>query len=176
MGADDRRSYFRVPARIAIRHRRASAEEIDTFERELLLSNREPTAEVDPAIQVLLDRLERKLDRILAHLEPDSMPPLGAQDVRSVEVSGSGVRYEWSETVAVGDRVIVEMLLPGTPVRRVRAVGEVVFREEPRDDRPGQVAVRFEAIDEGEREAIIRYTYDVQRAVLRNRALENHVR
>lgn len=174
MGGEDRRAYFRVPARIAIRHRRARSDEIERFERELALNGNKAHQDVDPAIRSLFERIERKIDRVLAHLEPDVAPPLGENDVRPVEISGSGVRYPWSDPIAVGERVMVEMLLPGSPPRFIRAVGEVAFREEARGtSSPGSVALKFILIDESDREVVIRYTYEVQREALRTRAVGN---
>lgn len=171
MAQGDRRAYFRVPARIAVRHRYVAQDELDAFERELALRGSEPPLPVDPGLRALLDRIERKLDRILVRLEPDRVAPLGEADVRAVEISGSGVRYDCTDPAAVGDHVLVEMLLPGTPPRAVAAIGEIVFRQEAESGAPGCIAVRFTAIDEADREAIIRYTYEVQRVALRARAV-----
>lgn len=158
-----KRSYFRVETEIPLRHRRISRKEAEIFERELAVGAAGPS--VEPALAAWFERIERKLDRILAHLEPDADVPVGESDRRPVVLSGSGARYEWSEPVEVGESLLVEMLVPGTPPLRIRSVAEVVRRIQPPDPKkPASIAVAFRVIRASDQDAIVRYTYDVQRA------------
>lgn len=157
------RSYFRIETEIPLRQRRISRKEAEIFERELAVGGGGPA--VDPALGAWFERIERKLDRILAHLEPDADVPVGESDRRPVVLSGSGARYECSDPVQVGDTLLVEMLVPGTPPLRVRTVAEVVRRvDTPDSKKAASIAVAFRVIRASDQDAIVRYTYDVQRA------------
>jgi hypothetical protein len=81
------------------------------------------TLNVDP-VRAALERIERKVDRLLARLDSEEQAP----SVRPtpINLSGAGVRFPSDEPIEQGEFVDVVMVLPGDAPVRVRAFGEVV--------------------------------------------------
>jgi hypothetical protein len=167
----EERSYYRVFTRIPIRIRRLDPSEVASVAT-LIANPVDPFVEVsDPALAVVLQRVENKLDVVLSHLEPGHPRPLGDRDVHKVSLSASGVGCEMNEQLALDDDVLVEFLLPEVPARHVRAIARPVM---PRDTADGvrgtPLAFAFRVISDTDRDAIVHYSYDVQRLQLREGA------
>ena len=168
----NRRSFYRVKARIPLRHRRVRPDEREDLEREILTPRPEPP-DVEPPLAAWMQRLERKLDTVLSHLDDAVPAPLGELDLCQVELSASGMMFAAKETADVDGIELLEFLLPGIESRVVRALARVVVRCESGE--PGevpQVAFAFSTIDEEDREAIVRFGNEVQRIGLRARSAE----
>ncbi len=165
----ERRAYFRVRAYLPLRHRPLQPGERETLRAEM--STPRPEPEVEEGLSTWLCQLEEKLDLVLSHLDPAAQRPLCDRDRRVVEISGSGLSFPSKERIRVGESLLVELRLPGGRPRPVRALAEVVERREA-DDPWGEsrVAVAFREIHEDDREAIVRFSNDLQRLELRARA------
>lgn len=163
----NRRRAFRVETRLPIRHRRLNAEERAAHERELSVPI--PAAvPADPAVAAWLLRLDAKLDRLATQLGILEDRPLGDADVRDVDLSSVGVRLVSAAALDEGDDVLVECMVPGTEPRPVRALARVA-RVEPRPPSgpgPRRVALEFSRIPESDRDALVRFTQDVQRCAI----------
>jgi hypothetical protein len=74
------------------------------------------------------------------------------------DISVGGVRFELDEPLSDGERVTVEILLPGCQ-KLIQATGKVVrINDEADDPGPRRMALRFDAFaDEESREALARY-------------------
>jgi hypothetical protein len=168
-GGAERRSFYRVSARLPIRLRALDPGESASLACEIAASPASAVAVADPALRAALESLERKLDRVLACLEPGAAErPLGRTDAREVELSGAGVSLEADEELDPADEVLVELELPGSPPRRVRALAHPVPARGP-GGKPRR-AFAFDAISEEDRDAIVRFSHEVQRSELRERA------
>ena len=88
-------------------------------------------------------------------------PPLRAEDVHDVDLSSAGVGLETAEPLAEGDDVLVECLVPGPSPRHVRALARVARVELQAASR--RVALEFRRMADSDRDALVRYTQDVQR-------------
>jgi hypothetical protein len=162
------RSYYRVLTRIPIRIRRLDPSEVPSVS--MLIANPvDPFVEVsDPALAVVLQRVENKLDVVLSHLEPGHPRPLGDRDIQKVSLSASGVGCEMNEQLSLHDDVLVEFLLPEAPARHVRAIARPVMPGDLADGVRGTPqAFAFHVISDADRDAIVHYSYDVQRLQLR---------
>ncbi len=172
VAASDRRAYYRVKVRIPLRHRRVRPDDLDALRVEIRTPR--PEAEgVDPDLAVRLRMLEQKLDLVLSYLDDRLPAPLGPADVRGVELSGAGMRFEAKDAGEEGQYELVEFQLPSDAAGSIRAIGRVVGRFDPAS--PGaepEVAIQFDTIDEEDREAIVRFSNEVQRLDLRARSAE----
>ena len=65
--------------------------------------------------------------------------------------------------------MLLEILLPSSPPRLVRTIGRVVTRSDI-DPTAGDLAVEFRILHPDDREAIVHFTHEVERAELRRRA------
>jgi len=113
----------------------------------------------DDPVRVALDRIERKVDRLLARLESgDHIPTL---QPRRINLSGSGVRFSNDDPLEEGQYLDLALVLPGESPVSIRAVGEVVRQRLLA--RPSgavyEIAVSFVDLASADREAIIRYTF-----------------
>ena len=163
----DRRRFFRVQARIPIRCRELAPGEFDSLRSEIEM----PRAQYEGVDSVLADHLawlELKLDRVLATLEGAAPPtPVEPHDVW---ISGAGLRFAAKEGLAdPNSRVLVEILLPSSPPRFVRAIGRVVVRSDI-DPKGGDISVEFQILHPEDRDHIVHFTHEVERAELRRRA------
>ena len=163
------RAYFRVETCVPLRIHRGDPAACERLRREIDASVREPTlSALEAPLEARLARIEEKLDRVLAHLG-GGQPPLGRADLRPVRLSGSGLACGVAGGARPGEEVVVEMLLPGGAPEPVRAVARVVSAE-PQGDGTSRVALAFTAIDELDREAIVRYVSAAQRRERRREA------
>ena len=167
----EQRNYFRVRCRLPIRTRKVRSEEQDGLEREILQrENSTGLNELDPEIAAWLDRIETKLDRILLQIGVVD-EPLRPSDVADVVISGSGLRFVGDRSHEPDDVLLLEFELPGTPAHPVRCLASVVAHEVV-EDGGHDLALSFSVINERDREAIVRFTLDVERGKLRSRADE----
>jgi len=148
------REYARVETNVAVRVRRARPDEIDAFEQRVM------GAEVGEddlplALVAYLRNIEYKLDLVLSRLDARFEAPLDPHDLQPVVISAGGIRVAVDASdFALGDPVHVEMLLPGDVPRTVRVMGRVTRRVEVAD--APAVAIEYTAIDESDRDAIVR--------------------
>jgi c-di-GMP-binding flagellar brake protein YcgR len=159
----ERRSYFRVRTRVSVRYRQASEQEAQTFLSELASRREGPSLPIDPILALRLDRLEQKLDLILATLRRDAEQPLGSEHQQTITLSGNGLEIVSDEPVEPGCEILVELRIPVSPPRVVRALARAVTSVSGANESKGKIALTFEAIDENDREAIIRHVFDVER-------------
>jgi hypothetical protein len=117
-----------------------------------------PTEDADP-VRAALDRIERKVDRLLARLESEDHAP--SLKPTPINLSGAGVRFPSDDPIEQGEYVDVVMVLPGDSPIRIRAFGEVVRQRLVA--RPSgavyEIAAAFLHLPPKDREAIIRYTF-----------------
>ncbi len=167
----DRRRFYRVSARIPIRVRALEPGESAALACEIAASRAsDGRGLADPALRAAFASLERKLDLVLALLDPSGERPLARADVRAVELSAAGVALEAPEDLDPGDEVLVELQLPSSPPHRVRAIAHPVPLVGPAGADKLRRAFAFDQISDEDRDAIVRFSHEVQRSELRERA------
>lgn len=77
---------------------------------------------------------------------------------RTYNVSGGGLLFSGERDYPVGQLLELELYLPGAAPRYVRALGRIVREEEAETGR--RYALRFEAIDEYDRDRIVGYVFE----------------
>lgn len=119
----------------------------------------EPGPVSDDPVRAALDRIERKVDRLLVRLESEELAP--AVRPTPINLSGAGVRFPSDEPIEQGEFVDVVMVLPGDSQIRIRAFAEVVRQRLVA--RPSgavyEIAASFLHLAPKDRETIIRYTF-----------------
>ncbi|MFZ5863081.1 MAG: PilZ domain-containing protein [Nitrospirota bacterium] len=152
---EDKRLYRRVDVLIPFGFKpvgRGGVQSITQTEREAF------HLEDDP-VRAALDRIERKVDRLLARLESGEQTP--ALQPQRINLSGSGVRFSSGDPIDEGQYLDLALVLPGEAPVSIRAVGEVVRQRLLA--RPSgafyEIAVTFSDLAAADREAIIRYTF-----------------
>ena len=169
-GVSDKRAYFRVPTWLVVHCQVIDRTEAESLEVELLANAPLDPSELDPGLAAWLGRIEDKLDRLLAHLDPDSYASIASEDPQEVQLSGAGMLFEVKEEVPPEATLALEFALPGAPGRRVRCLAEIA---EQQGQTPGPLAVYFAVIHERDRDAIVRHVLEVQRGQIRARGGED---
>ena len=172
--AVDRRAYYRVGGLLPIRVTPIASEEIDAAIFDLSLPDPllQPIGEEesDSPLAARMRRIEEKLDLLLGELPGDRPRALSGRDRRPVVFSGSGLRLDVEFDFAAGDAFRIEILLPPPYLRTLRAVGFAVGSSESRGGTAGPLAVELRHMEDEERDALVAYSYDLQRFALRHRS------
>lgn len=181
----DRRNYLRVNTFLHLAYRPLDRTAFEADREGLLVKLREEMGHRDHAFEALRDELDsdtfdsrllrileslnQKIDRILSILE-------GPQDLESrgvvpVNLSGSGLRFTVKERMTARRLLAIRIVLPLCPPVPVVFVGEVQ-RVREKEDGEFEVAVKYVAIDESDREKIVHYAFKRMRESIRNRKNE----
>ena len=157
-----RREFFRVRTRLALRTTALRPEEADRLR--LDVADRKPSGapQLDPRLEQWLERIERKLDELRAHLDPQVERPLGVADMREIEISGSGLAWRGEPRYDPDVWIRAEFELPPPLARSIVVLARSVARPPGSEDNEVQ-AIAFEAIFEGDRDAVVRHCLDVER-------------
>ncbi len=166
----ERREFFRIDDIISITARRITPDKkgpsriiygelINPYEFE------EPDPSINPKLWRLLTEINTKLNILMERLNPVDDRALPVQ--QRVNISAGGIRFVTDEEVSRGDMMEIKMLLPTCPPLNIITYGEVV-RAVEKDGRY-EVALSFRETEEEVREAILRYTLQKQRELLRKK-------
>ncbi len=175
--SDCRRAYYRVPAILPVRITPLEREAVEAAIFDLSLPDplAQPIAgaddEEDAPLMARLRRIEEKLDLLLGASPVEVPESLTGKDRRPVVFSGSGLALDVPFSFKRGDPFKVEILLPAPYCRIVRSVAEAVRDPSPASERKGQrfLALALRHMEDDERDTLVAYSYDVQRAELRAR-------
>lgn len=184
-----RRAYYRVSATLPIRLEALASDEVDAAIYELTLPLPEIEAEApggdeESLLLARLRRIEEKLDRLLAAGDAAPRRPLSGADRRLVVFSGAGLALDVDHDFRAGDAYRVELLLPAPNAWLVRAVGEAVTDGSAATIAsvpsvasggsgsvagPRRLALAFRHIEPADRDALVAFSYEIQRLELRAR-------
>ncbi len=165
----DKREYFRVSTQLRVGLRAVAREEVAALAADIVHREPSPPARIDPELAQWIGRIERKLDVILSRLgaAPEGGILPGGEEL--ITLSGGGLLLPpQRKPLARGTTVLVELSLPETPSRRIRALCTVA-RDIPEDE---PLPLTFSCIHESDRDAIIRHCLAVQRSELRRASLK----
>jgi hypothetical protein len=95
----------------------------------------------------------------------------------TLTISGSGIGVSLAEPIAEGSLVEIELSLTGEPSPSIRATGRVASAPQAAEFAFGgqrwRIGIGFTGINPGDRETLVRHTFRLQRAQLRERKAEN---
>lgn len=171
-----RRAYYRVTGLLPIRVSPIDPADVDAeiFDLSMPDPSVQPIAEegeVDSPLMERLRRLEEKLDLLLGQAKIEAPRQLAGRDRKSVVFSGSGLALEVDWRFRRGDPYKVEILLPPPYSRVVRCIAEAVADAPPSLEGEGtrSLALAIKHMEDEERDALVAYSYDLQRFELRGR-------
>lgn len=175
-GRSARRAYYRVSGFLPIRVTPLAPEGIEAAIFDLglpdpLAAGAFEALDEKSGLALRLRRIEEKLDMLLGAASIEAARPLSGRDRRFVIFSGAGVAFDVDFVFARGDAFKVELLLPTPTPRVVRAVARSVngADERGRAGDPRRLALAFHHIEAPDRDALVAYSYDLQRLSLRAR-------
>ncbi|MCX7794612.1 MAG: PilZ domain-containing protein [Thermodesulfovibrionales bacterium] len=166
----ERREFFRIDDIIALSARKVSPSEKkpsiimtgDLIEvREFI----EPDPSINPAIWRMLNEINNKLNILLKYMEKEKEISLPRVRYQKVNISAGGIRFLNDEPVSKGDIMELSMQLNTCPPLNIITYGEVV-RVTERDGKY-EVALSFKDTEDEIREAILRYTLQRQREIMK---------
>ncbi len=151
----DKRLYRRVDALIPFGFRRVGQGAVAAA----VQGDPEPETWHPDPVRAALERIERKVDRLLARIDSADQAPTVTPT--PINLSGAGVRFPSDDPIEQGEYMDLLMILPGDVPIRVRAFAEVVRQRLVA--RPSgavyEIAASFLHLAPKDREAIIRYTF-----------------
>lgn len=123
--------------------------------------------EADPVLVSMLVNLDKKLDLIINLLDEKGERKKSLKEkTRKVNIGGAGLRFQTEREFKKGDFLELKIELPLVPPVSVPALGEVT-RAERNERGYFTTAVKFNVINEEDRDRIIRYVFQKQREHLR---------
>lgn len=161
-----RREFFRVSTRLPVRASALEVADIDRVKMEILAPDPTPP-DLDLALREWLERIEEKIDGIYAALDPRRRAPLSELDRRDLELSASGASWSPDTPIALGEWVLIELLITLPHRCRLRALAECVG-ERALDDGTTRSAFAFRTIKQGDRDAIVAHALEIQRSQIRH--------
>lgn len=164
------RVYFRVRTQLAIRMQPVKSHDRERLEWEITRGETREESQIDPDLASWLGRIESKLDRILLHVGAES-EELRPTEVHSVVLSGGGISVLCERKEDPQTLLLVDFELPGAVPYRIRCLASVVSAT-PSEQNGTDLAMSYVAINERDREAIVRFTLDVERGELRSRSAD----
>jgi hypothetical protein len=142
-------------------------------------TRREPAGPDQLLLQELInrvDRLEDMVSRVARAVGVVDEDQSGWLCGETLTISGSGVGVSLAEPIPEGTPVEIELTLTDDPAPVIRATGRVASAPQPADFPFGgsrwRVGIGFTGINPGDREALVRHTFRLQRAQLRERKAE----
>lgn len=173
-GGEARRAYYRVAARVPIRVRYLEPAAVEAAVYDLSLPDPVPpllgaAGDEKSALFAQLRRIEEKLDLLLGAASIEAPRPLSGRDQRPIVFSGSGLALDVGFEFRRGDAYGVELLLPTPQLRAIRAIGEAIEDSASVAASGGlrRLALVFRHITPADRDALVAFSYDVQRLELR---------
>ena len=173
--ASGRRAYYRVEGILPIRLTPLAPDEVDAAVFDLSMPDPlcapAGDGEEDTPLMARLRSLEEKLDLLLGAAEVPVPRQLSGRDRRPLVFSGSGLAVGVEEAFAAGDAFRVEILLPPPYARTLRAVGHATRTAVPTPGEDGlhRLPLALTHMDDEDRDALVAYSYDLQRFALRTR-------
>lgn len=185
-----RRNFVRVDDIMRVRHSQISREDFESNKEAYLCSSSARSAvstlmqnmmyrtfqdadnkAINEALFTLIMTIDRKLDLLLEVLSRPAENSCVEDRVSKVNISGSGIKFLSKRPYEQGQLLKLTIFLPIFPQLSICAVGEVVRSEavEKEGEKEYQIASRFIAINEDDREQIVCYTFKREREILRNR-------
>ena len=126
---------------------------------------------VNPKIEKLLIAVNSKLDVILSLLNPEASIFSGIKE-KQVSISGSGIMWSGEDNgLKRGSIIKITMLFPTVPQFIVKALAQVVkISEDELEPSVVSTACKFIAINEYDRDEIIKFTLEQQRRQIKKTA------
>ncbi len=180
---EERRQFLRVDARIRISAEKIEPSDFDHYSKALYARPKMMVDEMGNSLPFLGESddqakwyshllgkvisLEEKIDMLLEISQKGVLSKKIRKEIREVNISGSGVALHSDEDFEPGSFLYIKFDLPlSTPIE-VAVIGEVL-RKEPKDTSARYICF-FRAIKEVDRDDIVRFTYQRQRELSRNR-------
>lgn len=129
--------------------------------------------ELEKEILKVIVGMDQKLDAVIRYLSGENRKALLGFTNQWVNISGSGIRFVVSESLAEGDHLAVSLHLPDGGGVPVRFLGLVTRTQPPHGHgaRGGiEVGVHYRHIEEDDRDRIVRYIFSRQREAIRSGA------
>lgn len=193
---DDSRSYFRVDGFIKLKYRKISGEEYASI-RERYLNEITPENDTlpsgsdlysSPADETKMDAvpsnfvsqislINRKLDLFKKLMTNPEEIALFEQNPVKVNISGSGIVFCSSDSLHAGDLLDMKMVLPSGAFSIIKTLALIVRLDKSpkKESSPkkglNSIAAKFVAINEDDRESIIRFVSTWQRKILRQKRM-----
>jgi len=121
-------------------------------------------------LQLLLE-ISHKLDRLIDLMSNKELEDPEGWKAKALDISGSGIRIISPQKIDRGDYLYLKINIPLSTVTTVEIIGKAIWVKimDRRTTVRWEAGLRFIAINEDDREEIIRFIFQQQRMLLRAR-------
>lgn len=166
----NKREFSRVDVHLPLEIRLVPPEQrrliCSRLEEKILTGAKLPQDVADPLLAEWLKLLHAKLDRILDLLAINrgfhELPPF-----RTENLSGGGVSFTSPEEYQLGDLLELKIIFNASLTSTLYLYGEVVQKE--KSEEGYFIAISFLSLDEGIRDEIIKFVFEKERELLRQK-------
>ncbi len=188
MTSNEKRSYYRIEDKIALKLRKISEEEFNLLEHSIrytpassfITSDEIPVLkeiEVDEEkkkdpLFTYMKIIDRKLDMVLDYLSEKAEDTLQyISRYLKANISGSGIRFVVDVDMNEGDYVELIIILPIYPHSRISVLCKVLrsIKQTQGNCIFSDIALQYLAINENNRDMLIQYIFMKEREMLRNK-------
>ncbi len=121
----------------------------------------------------VLSDLNAKLDLLFLLFGNDEYKALLASPPKKINLSGSGLALYSNQVYEAGEAMVVKMALPISPLAFIELIVEVVSCSETKhqkeEENKYRIATKYLSISDESREKIIKYVFQRQREILREK-------
>jgi len=184
--ASERREFFRIKDRLEVEFRDVDEAEFLRLEHLIkynptqVLMNLETSgakkrkpkdASDSEALTSLLGMLDRKLSMIIDLLTKTGSNNLYAKRYVEIEISGSGLSFVSDVPLAENGHAELRLLLPVFPYPKIPVLCRVVrsLKHEKNSHAEWEIACKFLAINDSDRDLLIQYIFTREREQIRSR-------
>ena len=169
----NKREFSRVDIHLPVEIRLVPPEQrrliCSRLEEKILTGVKLPQDVADPLLAEWLKLLHAKLDRILGLLATNQ----GVHELspfRTETLSGGGMSFTSPEEYKLGDLLELKVIFDSSLSGTLYLYGEVVQKE--KSEGGNFIAVKFLSLDEGIRDEIIKFVFEKEREILRQKRKE----
>ncbi|MCX8022937.1 MAG: PilZ domain-containing protein [Syntrophorhabdaceae bacterium] len=178
------REFFRVNVRIPVEFRRLTLEEYKDMEDIVKYSSivkrerpeiESPKGFIDrdekDSLFIYLEMINRKLDMVIELLKQTERDDSYIKRFFDVNLSGSGMKFLSDIEFCEGDFIEMRLAIPGLPLSKITTLCEVVRAKRIEEDTLSlwEVGLKFNVINEEDRDLLVSFIFARERELLRAR-------
>lgn len=181
----EKRTFFRIRDCLVVEFRQITSEDFtklkdiiqcsptQIFDSERgvrFLIDREPTGK-QKELFAYMHMLNKKLDMIIDTLSGPQSSGTYHTVRAEISLSGAGIRFETQLALTEGDYTELKIIVPVFPYPKIAVLCQVVRVEKVQEGTEGtfMAAMKFIAINEHDRDFLVKYIFEKERELLRQR-------
>jgi hypothetical protein len=181
----EKRTFFRIHDCLVVEFRQITSEDFTKI-KDIIQCNPTQAFDSERGIRLPVDKeptgkqkeffaymhmLNKKLDMIIDTLSGSQSSGTYHTVRGEISLSGAGIRFETQLALMEGDYTELKMIVPVFPYPKITILCQVVRAERAEEGAEGTfiVAMKFIVVNENDRDFLIKYIFEKERELLRQR-------